>query len=143
MIEKLLDGKRIYVVEDDAMNLAINAVTLKRSGAFVIQDFWNTGAVERLRDYLPIDVVLLDLMLRHDMNGYKIFDELKADPVLAGIPVVAVSAADPDIEIPKAKVKGFAGFIGKPIKPILFPQQIADILDGKQIWYARNDHMEV
>ena len=138
-----LKGKRVFIVEDDATNMAVNAVTLKRSGAIVIQDFWNNGVANNLRKHLPVDVILLDLMLRHDMNGYDIFDELQADPTLAGIPVIAVSAADPGIEIPRAKAKGLAGFIGKPIVPRLFAQQIADCINGKEVWFAQNGHTQV
>ena len=137
-----LNGKRIFIVEDDATNMAVNAVTLKRTGAIVIQDFWNSSVADMVRKHLPIDVILLDLMLRHDLNGYNIFDELQADPELSKIPVIAVSAADPGVEIPRAKEKGLVGFIGKPIVPRLFPIQIATCIEGGNVWYAQNAYLE-
>lgn len=137
-----LKGKRVFIIEDDATNMAVNAVTLKRSGAIVIQDFWNTGVAKNLRDHLPVDIILLDLMLRHNMNGYDIYDALQTDPELAKIPVIAVSAADPGIEIPRAKVKGLAGFIGKPIVPRLFAAQIAACIEGEEVWFAQNGYTE-
>ncbi|GAB1420501.1 hypothetical protein MASR2M15_05990 [Anaerolineales bacterium] len=137
-----LNNKRIFIIEDDATNMAVNAVTLKRTGAVVIQDFWNTNVADFVRKNLPIDVILLDLMLRHHLNGYSIFDELQADPILCKIPVIAVSAADPGVEIPRAKAKGLAGFIGKPIVPQLFPLQIATCIEGGNIWYAQNGYLE-
>ncbi|MGJ3237121.1 MAG: response regulator [Anaerolineae bacterium] len=135
-----LQGKRIFIVEDDPTNMAINAVTLRRAGATVIQDFWNTDVLTHVQKAMPVDVILLDLMLRHDMNGYAIFEALQADPELATIPVIIVSAADPDIEIARAKSKGVQGFIGKPILPRLFAQQIASVLDGQSVWYALQGH---
>lgn len=132
-----LKGKHIFIIEDDPVNMAVNAVTLKKSGAHVTQDIWNTGAVENLLAHLPVDVILLDLMLRRNLNGYDIFREIKAHPALAGIPVVAVSAADPTIEIPKSQELGLAGFIGKPIHPFLFAKQIAACIRGEAVWYAR------
>lgn len=137
-----LNGKRIFIVEDDATNMAVNAVTLKRAGATVIQDFWNSSVIDILQKNLPIDVILLDLMLRHDLNGYTIFDDLQAYPELVKIPVIAVSAADPSLEIPRAKSKGLAGFIGKPIVPRLFPIQIATCIEGGSVWYAQNGYLE-
>ncbi|MFW5748286.1 MAG: response regulator [Chloroflexota bacterium] len=137
-----LKGIHVFVVEDDPTNMAVNAVTLKRSGAKVTQDMWNVGAVDKLLERMPVDVILLDLMLRHNMNGYDIFNEIKAHPDLQAIPVIAVSAADPAIEIPKAKELGFAGFIGKPIRPHLFAGQIAACIAGKPVWYARNGVLE-
>jgi CheY-like chemotaxis protein len=131
-----LRGKRILVVEDNALNLAVFATALKQSGAVVIQDYWNTNTVSLVTKHLPVDAILLDLMLKHEVNGYSIFDELQDDPDLAHIPVIGVSAADPDTEIPRAKSKGMAGFIGKPISPGKFPQQIADCISGSPVWYA-------
>jgi CheY-like chemotaxis protein len=137
-----LTGKRIFIIEDDPTNMAVFAVTLKKSGASVIQDFWNTNSANMLFNRLPIDVILLDLMLRHHMNGYDIFDELQAHPELAKIPVIVVSAADPQVEIPKARAKGMAGFIGKPIRPHLFAKQIASCIDGEPVWYAQHGLLE-
>jgi two-component system cell cycle response regulator DivK len=131
-----LQGKRILVVEDNVLNLAVFATALKQSGAIVIQDSWNTDTVSLVTKYLPVDAILLDLMLKHQINGYSIFDKLQNDPALAGIPVIVVSAADPDTEIPKAQGKGMAGFIGKPINPSKFPQQVADCINGHPVWYA-------
>lgn len=137
-----LKGKRIFIIEDDPTNMAVFAVTLKKSGATVLQDFWNTDSVNMLRNRLPIDVIVLDLMLRHKMSGYGIFDELKMHPELATIPVIIVSAADPGIEIPKAQAKGVAGFIGKPIRPSLFATQIASCINGEPVWYSQHGTLE-
>ncbi len=131
-----LQGKRILVVEDNALNLAVFATALKQSGAVVIQDYWNTNTVSLVTKHLPVDAILLDLMLKHEVNGYSIYDELQDDPQLADIPVIVVSAADPDTEIPRAKSKGMAGFIGKPISPGKFPRQIAECINGSPVWYA-------
>jgi len=137
-----LVGKRIFIIEDDMMNMAVNSAALRRSGATIIQDPLNINTINKLVIQLPIDVILLDLMLRHNMNGYDIFDAIRANPALREIPVIAVSAADPHIEIPKAKVKGLSGFIGKPIKPHWFAEQIASCMRGEPVWYAQDQALE-
>src|SRR5262245_5580096 len=109
-----LSGKRIFVVEDDISNMTVFAASLKAGGATVIQDFWNDETLPMLKHQLPVDAILLDLRLRYGISGYDIFAQLRAEPELAQIPVVIVSASDPDVEIPKAKASGFAGFIRKP-----------------------------
>lgn len=129
-----LKGKRVFIVEDDPSNMAVFAVTLKQSGALVIQDPWNSGTIDLLLRVLPIDIILLDLMLRRDMSGYDIYTRIREHPALADIPAVIVSASDPEIEIPRAKAMGFAGFIGKPIDVRLFPVQVAACLDGQPVW---------
>ncbi len=141
-MEKLLNDKRILIVEDDVTNMAVYNAILRGSGAMILQDFWNSDTMSLLVKTLPIDIILLDLMLRRQISGYTIFDHIKADPRLAHIPVVAVSAADPTVEIPKARARGFIGFIGKPVDPLLFPRQIADCLAGIPVWYSQTALVE-
>jgi CheY-like chemotaxis protein len=129
-----LAGKKIFVVEDDVSSMAICAVTLKRSGAVVVQDHWNTDTLQMLAHHMPVDMILLDLMLRLGMSGYDIFDAIKASPDFRHIPVIAVSASDPGVEIPRTRSRGFAGFISKPINLKRFPGQVAACLDGQAVW---------
>jgi len=135
-MEMVLTGKKVFVVEDDVSNMAIYAVTLKRSGAMVVQDHWNTDTLHMLAHHLPVDVILLDLMLRAGVSGYDIFDQIQADPSLKDIPVIAVSASDPEVEIPRTKARGFAGYISKPINLVRFPAQVAACLEGRSVWAA-------
>ncbi len=137
-----LKNRRIFIVDDNVTNLAVFGASLRRSGARVFQDAWTVGTVRQVLQFLPIDVILLDLMLRNQTSGYDMFDELTKYPELAGVPIIAVSAADPGTEIPKAKAKGFAGYIGKPIRPRLFPEQIAACINGKHIWYVPDGNWE-
>jgi two-component system cell cycle response regulator DivK len=130
-----LQGKRIFIVEDDIINMAVFAAVLRQTNAIIIQDAWNANTISLLTQSLPVDIILLDLMLRFKVSGYDIYDKIKADPQLCKIPIVAVSASDPEIEIPKAKDKGFMGFISKPIDVSQFSTQIAECIDGKQVWH--------
>ena len=132
----MIKGKRIFIVEDDPSNMAIMAVSLRQEGAIVIQDPWNSDTINRIQAMLPVDIILLDLMLRGGISGHDIFAALKTHPELAKIPVVAVSASDPEIEIPKAKAAGFDGFIGKPIGLGSFSRQVAACINGERIWIA-------
>lgn len=133
-------GKKIFVVEDDVTNMAVYAVTLKRSGALVVQDPWNTDTLHMLARHLPVHVILLDLMLRSGVSGYEIFDQVQHDPALKDIPVVAVSASDPEYEIPRTRSRGFAGFISKPLNLRRFPEQVAACINGQEIWIAGYDY---
>src|SRR5687768_15840309 len=127
MHKSIFAGKRIFVVEDDVCNMAVMAVTLKYEGATVIQDPWTSGTIDLLTRTLPIDLILLDLMLRNGKSGFDIFDLIKAVPELASIPVVLVTASNPEREALTARNKGFDGFIAKPINASAFPQQILPV----------------
>jgi CheY-like chemotaxis protein len=131
-----LKNKRIAVIEDNVTNLAVFATALRRQGVIVIQDAWNSNTTEFLLNNLPLDLILLDIMLRRGINGYKVFEEWQMKPELSAIPVIAVSSLDSEIEIPKAKEMGFAGFIGKPISLVNFPKQIATCIAGENVWVS-------
>lgn len=131
----ILEGKTIFMVEDDALNFAIMRTILRRAGANVPYDHWGDKTLTRMKEFSDqLSLILLDLMLPGDVSGYDIFQAIKEDPDLANIPVVAVSAADADVEIPKAKKLGFSGFISKPIIHDQLPDQLNSILEGNQIW---------
>ena len=130
----LLQGKRIFVIEDDPTNLAIIATMLRRDGASVPFDTWGTGAIKTLELSMPVDLILLDLALPRGVSGYDIYDDIREVPALKDIPIVVVTAADPSIEMPKAREKGLDGFISKPLSYKTFGKAIAAILDGQKVW---------
>ena len=130
----LLNGKRIFVVEDNLRNKTITRVILERQGAKIFFDRSGAKAVEHLRACAPIDLILLDLILPEQLSGFDIFEQIHHEHEFSQIPVVAVSAADAAIAIPKARALGFSGFIGKPIDFIFFPQQLQRILAGESLW---------
>jgi len=129
-----LERKRIAVIEDNVTNLAVFATALRRYGVTVIQDAWNINTTDFLLKNLPLDLILLDIMLRRGANGYDLFETWQAIPELSDIPVIAVSSLDAEEEIPKAQALGFAGFIGKPINLVKFPQQITACIEGENVW---------
>jgi len=128
-----LKGKRIFVTEDNAGNLAILSIYLETMGARIIIDRRGLRLVDSIRANLPIDVILLDLMLPNNVSGFDLFDQVHQAPDLAHIPVVAVSASDPDVAMPKARIKGFSGFISKPVPPFV-GKYVAEVLAGKSVW---------
>lgn len=133
----LLKDRRIFYIEDDVKNRAIAQMLLEGQGARLGFERWGReAAIERLRAFLPVDAILLDLMFPRNVSGYDVFAHIQAEPDLCHIPVIAVSAADPAIEMPRTRDMGFAGFISKPLDIMLFPEQIASVIDGQAIWFA-------
>jgi CheY-like chemotaxis protein len=130
----LLKDKRVFVVEDNAGNLAIISLILSQNGAQVHFERWGVASGARLLQFMPVDIILLDLMLPNNVTGYDVFDQIRRMPELAHIPIVAVTAADPDKEMSKARQKGFNGFISKPIRLNTFGKYVADAIRGEEVW---------
>lgn len=133
----LLKGKRIFYIEDNLANRALVQLVLEQQGANMHFDRWGgSDALNRLRMFQPVDLILLDLMLPDNLTGYSIFETIRQHLEFSSIPIAAVSAADPALAMTKTRALGFAGFISKPINILTFPQQIEALAAGKQIWFA-------
>lgn len=132
----LLKGKRIFVVEDNLSNRVVFQMMLLVEGATIEFERWGQGAVQRLQRFPDVDLIILDLMLHNGVSGYDIFEEIRQHPEFQKIPIVAVSAADASVAIPKTQHMGFAGFIAKPIDDETFASYLAMILAGESIWHG-------
>lgn len=130
-----LQGKNIFLLEDDPINYSVILTILRQHGAILTHDYWGDTTLSRLKNHpFPLDLILLDLMLPGQATGYDVFDAIRALPELDNVPIVAVSAADPDVEMPRARAKGFSGYISKPINRRHFPEQLVQILAGETFW---------
>ena len=129
----MLGGKRIFIVEDSGGNLAIARILLESYGAIVKFERRGLNVSELILKQMPIDIILMDLMLPNKVSGFDIVDEIRSVPELAKIPIVAISAADPDASMPVAREKGLAGFISKPITPLI-AYHIAKVISGIPVW---------
>ena len=129
-----LKDKRVFLIEDNVGNRAIMQTLLEQAGAVVGFERWGVNTVEKLQEFAPVDIILLDLMFPRGVTGYDVFDDIRAESEFFDVPIVAVSASEPSIAIPKTRAKGFSGFITKPIDFDKFPVQIAKILQREPVW---------
>ncbi len=95
MIEREVDGRQarlsVLVVDDEPDLREIFAAVLQRDGYDVLTANNGSEAMCLLRDGARPHAILLDLMMPV-MDGWQFRVAQKADPVLAGIPVIAMSA---------------------------------------------------
>jgi CheY-like chemotaxis protein len=133
----ILKGKRIFIIEDDTHNRFIMQSILQAAGAVVDGDRWRSDAyMLKLVNYLPVDLITLDLTLLNGISGYHVFDQIRANRLFDGVRIVAVSGAEPHITSEATRQRGFHGFIAKPINVKLYPQQLAAVLDGQPVWHV-------
>ncbi len=130
----LLAHRTIFIVEDNVQNRVVFKIALARHGAQVEFERWGTNSSFLLRSLPHVDLIILDLMLANGISGFTVFDEIRALPQFDQVPIIAVSAMEPAVAIPKLRQKGFAGFLTKPIDSTEFPKQVARIIEGERIW---------
>jgi len=82
-----------------------------------------------------VDLILLDIRLPYE-DGFSALRKIKAFHRLKDTPVVAITAEVGPEQIKRAQEAGFDGFLGKPLDPDRFPEQIRHILAGERVWEA-------
>ena len=81
----------VLLVDDhDASRVGLTDI-LRNAGFFVISAWAGEDALRHLREGFRPCVMLLDLRMP-GMNGWQLWDSMRANPELATIPVVIVSA---------------------------------------------------
>ena len=123
----------VLVVEDNVSNFVLIARML---GFLGIHCEWKTSGYEVVEyaDTLPkIDLILMDIRLPYE-DGYGALRKVRQSPRLKDVPVIAVTAEASLEEMKKARTAGFNGFLGKPLDPDRFPDQIQRILAGEAVW---------
>jgi CheY-like chemotaxis protein len=73
------------------------------------------------------DAILLDVSMP-DMDGFRFFEILKADPDIQAIPVILLTAKVLPSDRRRFAAMGVAGVITKPFNPVTIWNQIAEIL---------------
>jgi CheY-like chemotaxis protein len=114
---------RILICDDEAPMRELERVVLGNGYEFG-EAADGIECLENARRLRP-SVMVVDLMLP-GMSGLEMLDELRADPVLAGVPVVVVSAWD-HLEA-DALAAGAACFLGKPFEPDELRATVAELL---------------
>ena len=131
----VLQKKRIFLVEDKPQQVMVTSLYLCCEGATVFAGWWGLDTAQAIIERLPIDLILMDLWFPGPTSGFQLLRWIKETPELAHIPVVALSAADPNPAIPQAFEAGFSGYIGKPVSRAMV-SSVAAVLAGEQVWSA-------
>ena len=114
-----LAGARILLVEDNEINQQIAVELLEGAGATVTIATNGREAVEILTtgpQPPPFDAVLMDLQMP-EMDGYQATAKLRADPRMASLPIVAMTAHATIEERQRCLAAGMNDHVAKPIDP--------------------------
>jgi len=124
----------ILVVEDNVQNFVLITRLLAFLGVKKCEWKASGWQVLEFAETLPhIDLILMDIFLPEE-DGYQVHKRLRAHPRFKNTLIVAVTADVSEKNMKRAREAGFDGFIGKPIDPDRFPNQIRNILQGAEIW---------
>ena len=119
--------KQILVIDDEADLRELIEVSLVGYAGWQVQTAATCQqGVEKARDNKP-DLILLDISMPQ-VDGYQCLQQLQAEPDLADIPVIVLTARVQRQDHRKVSEMGIVGVIIKPFNPLSLWQEIAGMV---------------
>ena len=121
------EKKTVVCIEDEPEMIDLVKLILGRKGFELVGAVGGREGLETVRKHKP-DLVLLDLMMP-DMDGWEVYQQMKADEELKTIPVIVVTAKAQSID----KVLGLHiakvdDYVTKPFGPQELLQSVNKVL---------------
>lgn len=117
----------ILVVDDEATVRHLLTQFLRRAGHMVVTAENGMVALDLLRDTV-VDLILLDMVMP-GLTGLEVLQRLKADPVLADLPVVIVSSETDVANIAACIQRGAEDYLPKPFNPTILGARVNACLE--------------
>jgi two-component system cell cycle response regulator DivK len=118
--------KKILIIEDNEQNLYLATFILEKNGYEVVQARDGQEGIELAGQVHPA-LILLDIQLPV-LDGYAVARELRKNPSLASVPLVAVTSYAMVGDRERVLAAGCTGYIEKPINPETFISEITQYL---------------
>lgn len=119
--------RQVVYIEDEQEMIDLVRLILSRRHFEVLGASGGREGLDLVRRTLP-DVILLDLMMP-DMDGWEVYQQLKADETTRPIPVIVITAKAQNID----KVLGLHiakvdDYISKPFSPVELQESLEKVL---------------
>ncbi|HOJ30765.1 MAG TPA: response regulator transcription factor [bacterium] len=121
-----MNGKTVYIVEDEQDISGLVALHLRKSGFIAIEFQSSQNFFNFLKNQIP-DLVILDLMLP-DADGLEICKYLKASPDYQSIPVIILTARSDESDKILGLELGADDYVTKPFSPRELVARVKSVL---------------
>jgi signal transduction histidine kinase/DNA-binding response OmpR family regulator len=112
--EKVFEGRKVLLVDDDVRNIFALASALEQKGLQVEIGRNGFEALSKLAEVPDIDLVLMDVMMP-GMDGLEATRRIRANPKFAQLPVIAVTAKAMKDDQEQCRRAGANDYLAKPI----------------------------
>jgi signal transduction histidine kinase/CHASE1-domain containing sensor protein/DNA-binding response OmpR family regulator len=113
-IEKMLQGLRLLVVEDNELNRQVAYELLSHAGAEVELVTGGHEAIEKITTSRPFDLVLMDVQMP-DIDGLETTRLIRAKEQYKDLPILAMTANIAQADKEECLAAGMNGHLAKPI----------------------------
>ncbi|OLF53588.1 response regulator [Pseudomonas chlororaphis] len=112
--DKVFEGRKILLVDDDVRNIFALTSALEQKGAIVVIGRNGHEAIAKLDEVEDIDLVLMDVMMP-EMDGYEATLEIRKQPRWRKLPIIAVTAKAMKDDQERCLQAGANDYLAKPI----------------------------
>ncbi|WP_296268280.1 response regulator [Pseudomonas sp. UBA6562] len=112
--DRVFEGRRILLVDDDVRNIFALTSALEQKGAVVLIGRNGREAIERLEEHQDVDLVLMDVMMP-EMDGYEATRLIRQQPRWRKLPIIAVTAKAMKDDQHRCLQAGANDYLAKPI----------------------------
>ena len=124
--------KTVLVIDDDADLLEVAKTVLAGAGFSVLVASTGRDGLARIRKG-GIDCIILDVMMETETEGFRIAQDLRADPKTAAIPIVMLTSVSKKtgFEFSPETDKDYMpveSFLEKPVDPKRLVQAVRDLM---------------
>lgn len=112
--ERIFDGRRILLVDDDVRNVFALTSALEQKGMAVEVARNGIEAIEKLDQVPNIDLVLMDVMMP-EMDGLEATRRIRADDRFERLPIIAITAKAMKDDQEQCIKAGMNDYLAKPI----------------------------
>ncbi|MEO6152966.1 MAG: HAMP domain-containing protein, partial [Croceibacterium sp.] len=109
-----LAGAKILIVDDDVRNIYSLASVLEVHKVEVLHAERGADGIAILKRERDIDIALVDIMMP-EMDGYETMRRVRADPDIAAVPLISVTAKAMKGDRQKCIDAGASDYISKPV----------------------------
>jgi CheY-like chemotaxis protein len=112
--DRILTGKKVLIVDDDMRNIFALTTVLEEHAMVTVSADTGRDAIRLLQSEPGIDIVLMDIMMP-EMDGMETIREIRLDPNLKDLPIVAVTAKAMKGDREKCIESGAWDYLSKPV----------------------------
>jgi CheY-like chemotaxis protein len=121
---------KVLMVEDHADIRTLIRMTLDFEGHDIHEAVDGESGLAAVRALHP-DVLLLDIMMPGELDGYDVCRALRADPAFADLPIVLLTARGQATDLAMGEAAGATAYMIKPFNPDDLIDTVARLAAGR------------
>jgi CheY-like chemotaxis protein len=110
---KSLNGKRVFIVEDEMIQAVILEKTIEKFGFEIVGSAKNGENAIKMIEELRPDIITMDIQLEDTIDGINVADKVQQHYLPE---VIFITGNSDSLNYSRAKEVGFVAFITKPVQ---------------------------